>query len=117
MTVDDEQHRQLEADYREAKREFEAKMDEYFPERGKRRQPMTDDEAIASLQQYAAREYELRVPYMSLEADRPAPPNWQSNLHTSGSSGFRLAEHPQTVTSGWAARCMCERGVAVPRNG
>lgn len=57
----DEERVELEAEYREVRRLFEAKMDEYYPERGRRRRPITDEEANAEIQQYAARAHYLEV--------------------------------------------------------
>jgi hypothetical protein len=57
----DEDRVKLEAEYHEVRRLMGTKMAEYYPERGRRRRPITDEEANAEIQQYAARAYYLEI--------------------------------------------------------
>jgi hypothetical protein len=45
----------LELAWREARRALDAKMTEHYPERGRRRRKITDDEANAEIEQYGDR--------------------------------------------------------------
>lgn len=51
----------LETAWKEAHRAFAAKMTEHYPERHRRRRQITDEEANAEIEPFAARAYEARV--------------------------------------------------------
>jgi hypothetical protein len=49
-------------------------MAEYYPERGRRTSDITDDEANAEIERYAARAYELEVALFGPRREPPAHP-------------------------------------------